>query len=682
MGSLRRLLNERSVRFLFILFGTVLVTISIVLANGPGLNFWTRSAVLAQTAPTHPLDALTAEEFSLMKQLLTDAGYVNADSRFPLITLQEPAKAEVLAWQPGNVLARSASAIVKQGSQTYEAVVDLSAGVVQSWQEVEGVQPGLLIEEFIGVTELTVSHPDWQAAMQRRGITDFTQVFCAPLATGYYGLPEEEGRRILKVPCYDTRGTRNNVFGKPIEGVLAVVDLNEKKVLEVLDTGVVPISSDPAAYDQDSVGKLRPPLKPTLISQPAGSNITLSNSLINWQKWSFHLRFDRRLGTIVSLVNYDDDGRKRSVLYQGTLSEIFVPYMDATETWYYRTYMDSGEYGFGFLATPLVAGIDCPTTATFISPVLPDDEGNPITAQNAICVFERSSGDPIWRHNEVLNQTYEGRPQTDLVVRMMSTIGNYDYILDWIFTQAGEIKVMVGATGMDAAKGVLTQRMSDPTAAADTAFGTLVAPGLAAINHDHFFSFRLDLDVDGQTNQFVKDMIKTQELPDDHPRRSLWSTESVPIKTDSEAKLTLSYDRPSRWRVVSSEAKNHVGNPTSYQIVSMGNQSNLLLPEDYPSRRAGFVNYHLWVTPYNPNEIYAAGKYPNQSKGGDGLPEWTSHNRSLLDTDLVVWNTLGFHHVTVSEDWPIMPTAWHGFMLKPVNFFDRNPALDIPNPNS
>lgn len=240
MESLRRLLNARSIRFLFILFVTVLVTLSIVLVSSLGLNFLPGTAVLAQTVPIHPLDALTAEEYALTKQLLTEAGYIDADSRFPLITLQEPAKAEVLAWQPSETIARSAAVVVKQGSQTYEAGVDLSAGTVQFWKEIEGVQPGVLLEEFIGVTELTVSNPEWQTAMQKRGITDFTQVFCAPLATGYYGLPEEEGRRILRVPCYDTRGTKNNLFGQPIEGVLAIVDLNEKQVLEVLDTELFP----------------------------------------------------------------------------------------------------------------------------------------------------------------------------------------------------------------------------------------------------------------------------------------------------------------------------------------------------------------------------------------------------------------------------------------------------------
>ena len=76
----------------------------------------------------------------------------------------------------------------------------------------------------------------------------------------------------------------------------------------------------------------------------------------------------------------------------------------------------------------------------------------------------------------------------------------------------------------------------------------------------------------------------------------------------------------------------------------------------------------------------AAGVYPNQSKGGAGLPAWTKHNRSIRNTDLVLWYTLGFHHTPVAEDWPVLPTMWHQFYLRPRGFFSRSPVIDLPAP--
>ena len=65
-----------------------------------------------------------------------------------------------------------------------------------------------------------------------------------------------------------------------------------------------------------------------------------------------------------------------------------------------------------------------------------------------------------------------------------------------------------------------------------------------------------------------------------------------------------------------------------------------------------------------------------------GLPEFTAANRSVENTDLVVWYTFGAHHIVRPEDWSVMPVVKIGFMLKPVGFFDRNPGLDVPPPMS
>jgi hypothetical protein len=78
------------------------------------------------------------------------------------------------------------------------------------------------------------------------------------------------------------------------------------------------------------------------------------------------------------------------------------------------------------------------------------------------------------------------------------------------------------------------------------------------------------------------------------------------------------------------------------------------------------------------NERYAAGDYPTQSKPEEGLPAWTKANRPIEDTDIALWYTVGFHDVPHAEDWPVMPTVWHESKLKPLKFFARNPALDLP----
>lgn len=97
-------------------------------------------------------------------------------------------------------------------------------------------------------------------------------------------------------------------------------------------------------------------------------------------------------------------------------------------------------------------------------------------------------------------------------------------------------------------------------------------------------------------------------------------------------------------------------------------------------RCAGFTDYHVWVTPYDPDERFAGGLYVTLGKSGDGLPKWTVADRAIDDRDIIVWYTFGMRHVPRAEDWPVMPTVGSGFELKPFDFFRRNPALDLPPP--
>jgi primary-amine oxidase len=646
-----------------------------------------------------PLDPLSAKEIATAVQLIkTDPRLAGA--AFPLVSLAEPPKADVLAWTPasGKPMARHAYAVVMTAKGTFEVRVDLQAKRLISVVERPDAEAPITMSEVESVG-LVLDNPEFQDGLKKRGITNFKQLFCAPWTAGNYGIPEYEGKRIVKVGCFDTRKTTTNLFGWPIERLYAIVDLRERKVLSVRDDGVVPIAEGDRNYTEATVrqvvGRLRAPRKPTLLAQPQGSNIRIDGHDIAWGNWRFHARIDGRVGTVISLVRWLDTQAQpqqsrqsqqaqqkpalRSILYEGYLSEMFVPYMDADYGWYSRTFLDTGEYGAGLLATPLKPGIDCPATARFLPAVLNDDKGQPFTTPNALCLFERSTGAPIWRHSEVINHTYEGRANTELVVRMASTIGNYDYIFDWVFNDAAEIEVRVGATGIDALKGVASRTMTDASAAADTRYGTLVAPNLVAVNHDHYFNFRLDLDVDGPANSFIHDTYTPVTLPPDSPRRSLYVVEPHIAMTEKNAQLDTHGHAPARFRVANESKKNAVGNPVSYDVAIANHAQLLLDPQDSPAKRAQFLQHDIWVTPFDPAERHAAGEMVYESRGGGGLPAWTAKDRAIRDRDIVIWVNLGMHHLTRAEDLPVMPTVWHSFILRPHNFFDRSPAIDLPS---
>ncbi len=131
-----------------------------------------------------------------------------------------------------------------------------------------------------------------------------------------------------------------------------------------------------------------------------------------------------------------------------------MPYQDPTVGWYFRNYMDQGEYGLGTTASPLANGVDCPADASYLPVTMSNAAGGTDTLEDRVCVFERALGHPVWRHFDIVTQALESRPGTELVVRSIATVGNYDYVFDWVFDLGGAIAFRGGATGIDGVKGV------------------------------------------------------------------------------------------------------------------------------------------------------------------------------------------------------------------------------------
>ncbi|ASY57608.1 tyramine oxidase [Sinorhizobium sp. CCBAU 05631] len=635
-------------------------------------------------AIAHPLDGLTAEEYQNINRILRNEKIVDAETLFPLIELKEPAKADVLSWKEGDALDRKAMVQFTSPDGFKEAVVNITQGKVESTAAIKG-QPMVLFAEFMNALEGALGHPEMIAGLAKRGLKP-EEAFCLPLTAGNFFTQDYENSRLMKVPCYRVP-EGSNFYAKPIEGLFAVYDIGKKSVIKVIDSGAVDLPKDNWGYTEDEVAArtpLRPKTNKVALTQEGGPNYKINGSHLEWDIWRLNLRVDKRPGLVVSNLDVNDGDTWRSVIYQAHLSEVFVPYMDPTEGWYWRTYMDSGEYGFGLFLSPLTAGIDCPDNATFLPATIADDKGNPLVIPNAICIFERSIGDPAWRHFEVFAQTpekpvpAEGRPATELVVRTASEVGNYDYLIDYRLQQNGQINIYIGASGLDAVKGVASTSMKDPTAKADTAYGTLIAPNLVAANHDHYFNFRIDFDVDQPANHFSTMDIVPADVEPNSPRKSMWTVKHSMPHSEMEARYKLSAAEPRYFHVSNPNRESYLGHEPGWMI----HHGNVAYgPFDYandpPMKRNAYIEYSVWNTVYDQDQRYAGGKYAMQSDGSDTLAEWVKADRPLMGKDIVTWFSAGFHHIPRMEDWPVMSTEWKTVHIMPHNFFAHNPALSI-----
>lgn len=628
--------------------------------------------VHADEAVLHPLDPLTKEEIQTTVSILKAAGKTNDVSRYVALELHEPPKTDVLTYTPDKVARREAFVIVyeRDSNRTFEAVVDVREKRVLSWKAVAGVQPVAFGEDFALVSELVPKDGRWQEAMRKRGITDFQQVIIEPWA----GTPGVANRQALAVTYL--KGGSANYYAHPIEGVIAYVDLNAKRVEKVVDAGIVPPPKDDGAYEAGKVGALRSDLKPLRTLQAEGPSFMVEGHEVRWQKWRFRFGFNAHEGLVLYTVGYEDQGRVRSILYRASLSEMFVPYADPSPTWRFRAAFDEGEYGMGASAVPFIPGADAPANAQLFPVTLSSETGSPLDMPNLIALYERDGG-LLWRHTNYVDGAAETRRSRELVIASIATLGNYDYVFNWVFHQDGTLEQETLLSGIMQIKGEPTAKEAR-SAATREPYGTPVTPQIAAIYHQHFFNFRLDMDVDGLEN-CVKEM-NVSSLPAgaDNPDGNSFIVKQTTLASEKGAKRTLNPASARCWAVVNCAHLNALGQPVGYMLMPDANTVPFALPNSIHRRRAGFLDAPFWATSYDPTQRYAAGDYPNQSMGGEGLSTWIKADRPLENRDVVLWYTTGVTHIPRPEDWPVMPVHRTGFKLVPMGFFSRNPALDVP----
>jgi len=631
--------------------------------------------------PIHPLDPLTADEIRDAVGIVRGERGLDDGALYVRVALHEPPKATVLGFRGGDPVDRQAFLIVRdrRARVTCEAVVSITKKAVLSWQAMPGVQPPIVFDEFLACEQLVRSSPAWQAALRRRGVTDFDLTMVDPWSAGHYGPADDPGRRLVRALTWVRADPDDNGYARPIEGLVTLVDMDRMEVVEIEDHGVTPLPPRAGNYTPEALRQPanfphfpagpRTDLRRLDIGQPDGPSFEVRGHEVRWQKWRFRIGFTPREGLVLHTVGYEDGGRVRPILYRASLAEMVVPYGDPGPTHWRKNAFDEGEYGIGMLTNELALGCDCLGEIRYFDAVAADTQGNPVTLPHAICLHEEDFG-ILWKHTDFRTGRVEVRRSRRLVVSSIATVGNYEYGFFWYLYQDGTIEVQVKLTGIVSTGAVAPGQTP--------AYGALVAPQLYAPHHQHWFNFRLDVMVDGSDNSVYEVDSEPVPLGPENPHGNAWRVRRTLLGREADAQRRIDPLAGRYWVVANAGRRNALGEPVAYRLVPGENVGALAHPESSIAARAGFITRHLWVTRYDPRERYAAGDYPNQHPGGAGLPSYVRADRPLEDTDVVLWYSLGAHHVGRPEDWPVMPVACVGFALKPLGFFDGNPALDVP----
>ena len=635
-----------------------------------------RSADTPASLPAHPLRAVSAEEFLAGRRILAEAGLLSQQTRFAYYGLDEPSKDEVLAWAAGAAPDRALRAFLIDvlSGESRDVVVSLTRGQVISQRTLDPLTDGqvpILDQDLELVEEIVHADPGWRAAMARRGLTDVAKIRAAPLTAGSYGVADEQRRRMVRVLSFVQPDEHDLVWAHPVDGLVAYLDLIERRVFRLIDEFDLPIPGESGNYDDPAVsGPPRTTLKPIEITQPEGPSFVLRDNVLEWENWSLRIGFDAREGLTLHQISFDDGGRRRPVIYRASISEMVVPYGDPGPARFWQSYFDIGEYLMGKLANSLELGCDCLGEIAYLDATVTDDQGEPRVIRNAICVHEEDFG-ILWKHTDLFNGSAQSRRQRRLVVSFFTAVGNYDYGFYWYFYLDGTIECEVKLTGI-----LFTSAYPGD----GYPHATEIAPGLGAPSHQHLFCARLDMMVDGQANSV--DEIDVHGLPTGpgNPYGNALAQRVTRLARESEAGRRAAPEKARTWRVISTAAANRLGQPTGFTLYPEANPTLLADPGSPLHARAAFATNHLWVTRYDRTHRHAAGDFINQHPGGGGIPAFIAGDRDLDGADIVLWHTFGPTHFPRPEEWPVMPVSRCGFTLKPTGFFDRNPTLDVPPP--
>ena len=347
-----------------------------------------------------------------------------------------------------------------------------------------------------------------------------------------------------------------------------------------------------------------------------------------------------------------------------------VPYADPGPARFWQNYFDAGEYRLGQQVDSLMLGCDCLGEIRYLDAVLPDADGAPREVPNAICMHEEDVG-VAWKHNDLFTGSAETRRMRRLVISSFVAIGNYDYGFFWYLYLDGRSSSRCKATGV-----VFTSSYVE-----GSRWATEVAPGLGAPYHQHMFSARLDMTVDGVDNAVDEVELERVPLGPGNPYGNAFTRRVTRLGPRVRR-------RPHRRRVGrpglarGQPGQRQPARPAGRLRARTRSPRRCSPPTPAPPSPGG--------RPSPPGTCGSPGTTrrsatppatcPTSIQAAPGCPPTSPPTATSTATTSSLWHTFGLTHFPRPEDWPVMPVDHLGFTLRPVGFFDRNPALDLPGP--
>lgn len=418
-----------------------------------------------------------------------------------------------------------------------------------------------------------------------------------------------------------------------------------------------------------------------LTIQPYGprAQIDEKENYVSWMGWEFYLAFSG----VTSLSLFDIRFREERIMYELAFQEALAHYAGSSPALAGQAFFDT-LFGFGINAYELIQGYDCPAYATYL-PIKWYRGGKFYERKNAICVFEALSDQLLSRHTTRNKVT--ASKNSYLVVRTVSTVGNYDYTVSYHFYLDGSIEVKVHASGYIFTDYLALDDMRKHLATSGetqiTEYGYRVHDVVISSMHTHDLLFKADLDIAGTENTLYQVEVEptTREYSFEENARHTMHLVHTPVT--SETGLDWKKNSEGIYVVLNNASENTWGEKRGYKIVpgtGMGTPPHLAMKESTAVGKAAAWAFHnLWVLKQHDEELKGASEW-NGWETNAPLVDFSKmvNDENTVQDDLVIYFNLGVHHLSNSQDIPNTLMNWAGtsVMFIPHNYFDRDPSRD------